>query len=218
MDSDNKESTTFQTAAPKIATPRTATPNTGPSKTTLSRAGPTKAPSRITMTPNTSVPQNNALSERTFIKFSQSEESLLAELEIENRRWYIAGLSRENFTVPATQVFQDMETNNPVFLAAIRKTKRDFKNFRAQTTRNIATHVQRFLNSTADEVAQITDFKELTRAINDVFEPNWLPQIFTFAVPACSFDDISILGRQFLRCRYACPSNTLFNAYIDSFS
>jgi hypothetical protein len=124
-------------------------------------------------------------------------------LEWYNRQQYLAGLSKEKYLEPVIRVFPEMSRTNMIFVKAVKKTRRDFKNWKSSVLRNVSSWVELYIEGHVNEdIRAMLDFKELRQAINEDFEFHWLEKIFHFAFEAVEFPTISPLGLSFLRCKF----------------
>jgi hypothetical protein len=151
----------------------------------------------------TSISGLEKASANTFIEYTKTEDSAILELEWYNRQQYLAGLSKEKYLEPVIRVFPEMSRTNMIFVKAVKKTRRDFKNWKSSVLRNVSSWVELYIEGHVNEdIRAMLDFKELRQAINEDFEFHWLEKIFHFAFEAVEFPTISPLGLSFLRCKF----------------
>jgi hypothetical protein len=114
--------------------------------------------------------------------YTMAEQEAFNQLEIQNRQYYICGLNRQDFQLPAREVFTDMSSANPIFILALKKTSRDFKNWKAVLLNKFCEHVE---NWAKDQLRrklggnELRTVAEVRRAIRDSFDISWIPQLWT---------------------------------------
>jgi hypothetical protein len=154
-------------------------------------------------TPDRSDRRTKKSKNRTFVEYSITEEEALIELEAYNRQHYCVGLNKEFYDGPATIVLKDMPRSNPFFRNALKKTSRDYKNWKGTNIKRIRAAVEAWAKSHADcRARESQDFAEIKELINADFEWHWLDNVFPFIAPAVDFDECSKLGMNFLQYKW----------------
>lgn len=139
---------------------------------------------------------------KTYVEYTKAEEEALEELEVLNRQHYAAGLNKSFNTQPTLIVFPNMPRSNPLFKVAMRKTARDYKNWKGVITKRIQTSVESWAKNHADDRARDSEnFEEIRQMINEDFEWHWLDNVFPMFDPAIDFKECSELGLHFLQCK-----------------
>lgn len=140
---------------------------------------------------------------RTIIGYTKSKETAMIELEMPNHQRYLAGLNRDRIYDPAQRVYPDIAPSSALFINAVRKTRRDYKNWNAQVIKNAEPLVTKYLHSHPNRFVRcMTTFKELRAIINVDFHYHWCERMFHYAYEVVDFDRITPLGRSFLSCKY----------------
>jgi hypothetical protein len=136
---------------------------------------------------------------RTFVKYSITEEEALIELEAYNRQYYCIGLNKEFYNGPATIVLKDIPRSNPFFRNVLKKTSRDYKNWKGTNIKHIRAAIEAWAKSHTDCcIRESQDFAEIKELINADFEWHWLDNVFPFIASAVNFNKCSKLGMNFL--------------------
>ncbi|KAH8746170.1 hypothetical protein F5882DRAFT_422936 [Hyaloscypha sp. PMI_1271] len=131
-----------------------------------------------------------------------AEQEAFNQLEIQNRQYYICGLNRRDFQLPARNVFTDMSSANPIFILALKKTGRDFKNWKAVLLNKFCEHAE---NWAKDQLRrklggnELRTVAEIRRAIRDSFDISWIPQLWTVFRGIIDWRSVSDVGYQWLQ-------------------
>ncbi|RDW84610.1 hypothetical protein BP6252_02200 [Coleophoma cylindrospora] len=126
------------------------------------------------------------------------QESMLL-LETLNRQHFLVGLHRDDKRMSkiVKTVYPGMSTNHAVFQSSLRKTRRDFKNWKLRLMDNCTAFVNDLVaeNAMEDEI----DFQVLQASIGDMFQEHWAQQLYSMSNGTVNFDAISVLGWCFLK-------------------
>jgi hypothetical protein len=98
-----------------------------------------------------------------------------------------------------------MVSTNPIFIKALQKTTRDFKNWKSV----LIGKLDQFMDQWAKEQQRrhlggnaLRSVSEIRNALNESFDINWIPQLFTIFRSVIDWAAVTDIGFQFLQCRF----------------
>lgn len=140
------------------------------------------------------------------ITISKSEQTILKELNVAARRYFLAYLSNLMVDEPLRAVLPGMKVTHPAYKQYRMKIMGNYKQWKANVLRDALKWIDRFISTADDQrstdLAEIRNFKELKTEVTASYHESWLESVFRFGVEAVKFEEINDQGLRFLKCEW----------------
>lgn len=138
-------------------------------------------------------------------KAEKNESAAMAELNILCRRYFLTYLSNTYVDEPIRAVFPGMKIDHPVYKDAKRRVQSSYKTWKGQVLVAALGWVQRWISSARGArlayLSNLSTFADIKGEIHANFDDSWLETVFKFGIDAVDFEDISLMGLRFLKCK-----------------